>query len=80
MYPIKQLQNIRYLSGRYEFEVEVLVRAAWEGIDLFCVPIDVYYPPSEERITHFRPFRDFFRISVLNTFLCILAFLWLQKK
>ena len=80
LYPIKQLQNIRYLSGRYEFEVEVLVRAAWQQIELLCVPIDVYYPPAAERISHFRPFRDFFRISILNTFLCLAAFFWYRPK
>jgi 1-acyl-sn-glycerol-3-phosphate acyltransferase len=33
----------------------------------------VYYPPAEERVSHFRPVYDFFRISVLNTILCIVA-------
>jgi hypothetical protein len=80
LYPIKAIQDFSFVTGRYEFEVEVLVRAAWEDIDLFCVPIDVYYPPHEERITHFRPFRDFFRISVLNTFLCLAAFLWFRPR
>lgn len=80
LYPIKAIQNFSFVTGRYEFEVEVLVRAAWAGIELKCVPIDVYYPPKSERITHFRPFRDFFRISVLNTFLCILAFFWFRPR
>lgn len=80
LYPIRAIKDFSFVTGRYEFEVEVLVRAAWEGIDLFCVPIDVYYPPANERITHFRPFKDFFRISVLNTFLCILAFLWFRPR
>jgi glycosyltransferase involved in cell wall biosynthesis len=80
LYPIKAIQDFSFVTGRYEFEVEVLVRTAWEGMDLFCVPIDVYYPPPKERITHFRPFRDFFRISVLNTFLCLAAFLWFRPR
>lgn len=80
LYPIKAIKDFSFVTGRYEFEVEVLVRTAWEGMDLFCVPIDVYYPPHEERITHFRPFRDFFRISVLNTFLCFAAFLWFRPR
>jgi 1-acyl-sn-glycerol-3-phosphate acyltransferase len=33
----------------------------------------VYYPPKEERVSHFRPGKDFARISVLNTVLCFLA-------
>lgn len=80
LYPIRKIQNFNFVTGRYEFEVEVLVRAAWESIELLCVPIDVYYPPADERISHFRPFRDFFRISVLNTFLCFAAFLWYRPR
>lgn len=80
LYPIRAIKDFSFVTGRYEFEVEVLARAAWAGIDLSCVPIDVYYPPANERITHFRPFKDFFRISVLNTFLCILAFLWFRPR
>lgn len=80
LYPIRAIKDFSFVTGRYEFEVEVLVRAAWEGLDLTSIPIDVYYPPANERITHFRPFRDFFRISVLNTFLCLLAFLWFRPR
>ena len=38
------------------------------------VPVRVYYP--EDRVSHFRPFADFFRISVLNTVLCVLALVY----
>jgi len=40
------------------------------------VPVRVYYPPAEERVSHFRPFRDFFRISVLNSVLTFGALLY----
>lgn len=80
LYPVQDLQSLSFVTRRYEFEVEVLVRAAWEGIDLLCLPIEVYYPPAKERISHFRPFWDFFRISVLNTFLCLAAFLWFRPR
>ncbi len=80
LYPIKAIQNYKFITGRYEFEVEILVKAAWEGIKLMGIGIDVYYPPANERISHFRPFRDFFRISLLNTFLCTLAFFWYRPR
>ena len=51
----------------------LLVLAAWAGVELRTLPINVYYPPRGERVTHFRPGMDFLRISVLNTVLCILA-------
>ena len=73
LYPLKPLQNIRLLTRRYEFEVEIIVRAAWRGINVENVPIKVYYPPVEERVSHFRPFKDFTRISILNTILVFYA-------
>jgi uncharacterized protein (DUF2062 family) len=37
------------------------------------VPVRVYYPDARERISHFKPFRDFSRISILNSFLVMMA-------
>jgi glycosyltransferase involved in cell wall biosynthesis len=76
LYPVHALNGIRFFTNKYEFEIEVLVRASWKGIDIMAAPIDVYYPEKEDRVTHFRPFKDFFRISVLNTVLVTLAFLY----
>ena len=76
LYPIKKTANKRYLSNRYEFEVEIIVRAAWRGVDVCNIPIQVYYPPQGERVSHFKPFKDFFRISVINTILFTLALLY----
>ena len=75
LYPLNKIQNIHFFTSRYEFEVEIIVRAAWRGVNVENVPIKVYYPPVEERVSHFRPFHDFFRISVLNTVLVLYAFL-----
>ena len=75
LYPLDKIQNIRYMTSRYEFEVEIIVRAAWRGVNVENVPVKVYYPPIEERVSHFRPFQDFFRISVLNTVLVFYALL-----
>lgn len=75
LYPLDKIQNIRYMTSRYEFEVEIIVRAAWRGVNVENVPVKVYYPPIEERVSHFRPFQDFFRISVLNTVLVLYALL-----
>ena len=80
LYPIKLLEPIHFFTYKYEFEVEVMVRAAWAGIDVLAVPVKVYYPPAEERITHFRPFQDFSRISVLNSVLVIITFLWIKPR
>ncbi|MDR0575864.1 MAG: glycosyltransferase family 2 protein [Tannerella sp.] len=71
LYPLSAMKGLRSVSSRYEAELEMLVRSAWKGIKIIPVPTRVYYPP--ERVTHFRPGRDFFRISALNTLLTLLA-------
>jgi glycosyltransferase involved in cell wall biosynthesis len=76
LYPLAPLQNMRFITWRYEFEIEVIVRAAWAGVEIGSVPVKVYYPPKEERISHFRPFKDFTRISILNTVLVTMALLY----
>lgn len=73
LYPLHKLKGLKFFTGRYEFELEILVRAAWQGIEVTNVPIRVYYPPVEERISHFRPLRDFMRLSLLNTVLVFFA-------
>lgn len=80
LYPVKALEGKRFFTYKYEFEIEVIVRAAWAGINVMAVPVKVYYPPAEERITHFRPFKDFSRISVLNTVLVFWTFAWIKPR
>jgi glycosyltransferase involved in cell wall biosynthesis len=80
LYPLEKISRVNILTNRYEAELEILVRASWRNISVLPVPISVYYPPVNERITHFRPFRDFFRISILNTFLTIIAILYERPK
>lgn len=76
LYPLERLKGIRTLSGRYEFELEIIVRAAWRNVAVKNIPVSVYYPPKESRISHFKPFKDFARISILNTVLVFIALLW----
>ena len=72
LYPLQKLPHI--FSARYEAELSLLVFSAWRGIDLVPIKVNVCYP--EDRVTHFRPFWDFFRISVLNTVLCVVALVY----
>jgi glycosyltransferase involved in cell wall biosynthesis len=67
LYPLSKLKDIHFYTQKYEFELEVLVRSAWRGIPVTSIPISVFYPPREERISHYRPFKDFVRISLLYT-------------
>ncbi len=73
LYPLEAI-NLRWpITPRYEAELELLVFSAWRGVPVVSVPVRVYYPPEGERVSHFRPFWDFFRITVLNSVLTIVS-------
>jgi len=78
MYPLKSLPK-KFFTPKFEFEIEVIVRAAWKGIAVKNVPISVLYDPNE-RVSHFRPFTDFSRISVLNTVLVLVMLLYIKPR
>jgi glycosyltransferase involved in cell wall biosynthesis len=78
LYPLDRIRGKRFYTRKYEFEVEVLVRMAWWGVPIHSVPVRVYYAPKEERVSHFRKFRDFFRTSILNAVLVFMALLWFR--
>jgi glycosyltransferase involved in cell wall biosynthesis len=66
LYPVRELLELKVRSGRFAFEVEVLARAVWAGLEIISVPVRVYYPPAGERISHFHKFRDNFFISLVH--------------
>ena len=74
LYPLKKVRRISFLTSRYEAELELLVFSAWRGTKLIPVPVNVVYP--EDRVTHFRPFVDFARISLLNTILLVFSIIY----
>jgi glycosyltransferase involved in cell wall biosynthesis len=67
VYPLVVLENLRLREKRFAFEVEILVKAAWAGVKLQEVDINVFYPTADKRISHFRVFGDNLKISLLNT-------------
>lgn len=79
-YPVKATNSLRTWFNRYEFEVEILARAAWAGIPITSIPIQVDYHPEGQRISHFRPFLDNFRTSLLNIILVTVRILELIQK
>jgi glycosyltransferase involved in cell wall biosynthesis len=78
VYPLHRLQDMQFFTRKYEFELEVLIRAAWKGIPLAHIPISVFYPEKTERVSHYRPFRDFMRISLLNAVMFFIAFFYIK--
>ena len=80
LYPLKFIDPDKFYTNKFEFEIEVIVRSAWKGVNVISVPIDVFYQNKKERISHFRPFIDFTRISILNTFLVFWALLYIKPR
>ena len=79
LYPLDNIGEIHHFySRKYEFEVEILVRLAWRKVNIDWVPVKVYYAPKGERVSHFRKFRDFTRVSIMNSLLVIFALLWVR--
>lgn len=77
LYPLFEIKKIKHFySRKFEFEVEVLVRLAWRNVNVLSVPVRIYYAPKEERVSHFRKFRDFTRVSIVNTILVFMGVLW----
>ena len=79
LYPLKPLSGIRCYTNKFEFEVEVIVKAAWNDIEVRNVPVQVLYDESE-RVSHFRPFKDFTRISILNTWLVLVTIFFIKPR
>lgn len=76
LYPLHKLKKMHLFTTKYEYELEIIVQAAWRNIRVANVPVKVYYPPAGERVSHFRPLQDFTRISLLNSVLVTIALLW----
>lgn len=75
-FPVEPVRQLNLVPSRYQWEVEVLVRAVWNGIPVVDHPCRVFYPPAEERVSSYRKFVDTARISWLNAHLIAERVLW----
>ena len=64
LYPLRDLPSLKVVGNRYEAELSLLLFSAWKGLSLVPVQVRVNYP--KDRVTHFRPFQDFMRITLVN--------------
>ena len=62
-YPVRHLNCLNLKGSYYNFEAEVLAKAAWAGLKFKTVPVEVYYPAPEKRVSHFKPFLDNLRLT-----------------
>ena len=79
LYPLFAMKNLKLYTDKFEFEIEAIVKAAWSGVEVKNIPIQVHYE-LDDRVSHFRPFKDFTRISILNTWFVLITFLYIKPR
>lgn len=79
LYPLKKVNSLELSTAKFELEIEVLVKAAWEDVEIINLPVKVKYDP-EERVTHFRPVQDVTRITLLNIWFVGMAFFYIFPR
>jgi glycosyltransferase involved in cell wall biosynthesis len=60
-YPLPECLHLDVRARRFQFELEILVKASWSQMPVVEVPVRVSYTPGTRRISHFHPFYDFMR-------------------
>ncbi len=79
IYPLPDVLTWGSRARRFQFEVEILVLAHWHDIPVREVQVGVNYEPRGGRISHFRPWVDFWRNSATFTGL-IFRRIFIPKK
>jgi len=79
VYPLFAMKKLKFYTKKFEFEIEAIVKAAWSGIEVKNIPIQIHYE-LEDRVSHFRPFKDFTRISILNTWFVLATLFYIKPR
>jgi len=61
IYPLPESLALKVEAGRYQFELEILVKAHWSDMPIIEAPVNVTYASGDSRVSHFRPVIDFLR-------------------
>src|SRR5690606_30654115 len=43
LYPLEELSKLSLYTKKFEFEVEVIVKAAWQDVEVKNIPIQIHY-------------------------------------
>lgn len=63
LYKREVLKSVRLETEGFETETEILIKAGKMGFSICSLPVSAVY--QDDYKTHFRPVRDFYRISIL---------------
>jgi glycosyltransferase involved in cell wall biosynthesis len=79
-YPLRGMLGLKLADRHYSFEIEVITRAIWKGMNVLSVPIRVWYPEVEKRVSSFRPVVDNLRLSWMHTRLVLQQLLPIPRR
>lgn len=79
-YPLPECLHLGVSTRRFQFEIEILVKAEWSHMAVTEVPVCVSYRPGIRRISHFHPFLDFLRNTALFSRLITYRILTLRLR
>jgi hypothetical protein len=65
-------------NRRFDFEIEVLALHSYRKGEIIDVEVECYYPPKDERVSHFDKFHDNWRLTKAHTKLMIQRYLLLR--
>jgi glycosyltransferase involved in cell wall biosynthesis len=63
-YPLAATDALLLKTRKYDYEIEVLVKLIWAGVDVAAVKVSARYGPGSR--SHFRPLRDFLIVAHLS--------------
>jgi glycosyltransferase involved in cell wall biosynthesis len=81
IYPISIL-DLNVKNKRFDFEIEILVLHSYKKGEIIDVDVLCYYPPFDQRVSHFDKVKDNIRLSLLHSrlvmqrFFLLRGFLW----
>jgi glycosyltransferase involved in cell wall biosynthesis len=58
VYPLQLIKDVYCDTERFGFEAAIITLAAWHGFPIVNVAVNCKYFPEEQRVSHFRPWRD----------------------
>lgn len=80
-YPLAVLENLTLRTSRNSFEVEVLTKAAWAGVNLNEVNISAYFPWPKKYKFNFVFLMDKLRVTLFNFHLTMRSIVpWPHQK
>jgi uncharacterized protein (DUF2062 family) len=74
VYPLGLVAAVPCRVGHYGFETEIITRAGWARCEVAQVSVACRYMPADQRVSHFKPWRDSLRGARMHLFLLGRAF------